>query len=610
MDARGHPRGVQAGSGPGDQPRASPHPPAGSGITRSNSTQSYMTQYPAIRPRDPSMVLNNTPIFHNLAQGHRKENPVSTYNAFAGPNQFNKLKSSLPSISQASDTSKEATKNSIQNTPESFFSSPLAPPKSMYCEHNKLASSKDLKRIKNDALTDTFPRQGNMLHTKPQRLEDKDGFVIPTILPKPPQVKPNFPNDGLNKNTNLSSTSAYDASAKNINLPQDEDDLVDRSFQVIPVAATLLPTPINSLGHTNDMRWVILGSEDAYIRKYDFYASMNGKIPLTQAHRHATVDVCSRSGVLLSYWDNQIYHADPALRPPPSSVEEFDKQFSPVNSLYLHSRALWCLSGLNNGDVNLYTVRHEEGTCHHALKGHKSTVSVIKTLSKETKSVTGAWDKMIKIWDLNTGSCIQDLASHSNQICSINVQPDTSEGMLLSSSVDGRSYIWDLRSGSIDGMQPAIEVPLPPDCPRWTTSSCWDRSGKIVYTGRRNGTIDCVDIRMNRLMRTLKLPQNSGPVSQVLAHPNHNFLLCGSFDNLRMWNLDLQGDDSSAAPSTSLVDQTGFISPYQLIPGHQTGTISQMAIDDSGKYLITTSGSRGWEGTPTNTALFYEIKIM
>ncbi|KAI0226521.1 Transcription factor spt8 [Massospora cicadina] len=459
-------------------------------------------------------------------------------------------------------------------------------------------SGKTLKRLKSELAVGFSTLTRSKLASRGQTWEDKDGFIIPTTLPKHPMTKLNRVGE-LKRRKADPHPASYEAKARSHHSLVDDVDLVDRSFQVIPVAATLLPSPINSLGHSDDMRWVLLGAEDAYIRKYDFFASMNGKLPLTQAHRHATVDVCSRSGVLMSYWDNQVYQPDPTLRPAPSSGEAFDNQFSPAHSLYLHSRALWCLSGLTNGEVNLYTVRHDEGACHHAFKGHTANVSVIKTFDRETKAITGAWDKKIVFWDLHTGANLQELTSHANQICSIHLQPEAAEGMLLTSSVDGRSLLWDLRAGN----------PAAPDCPRWTTSTCFDRAGRIVYTGRRNGTVDGVDIRMNRLARTLRLPPNSGPVSQVLAHPTRNFLLCGSFDNLRVWNLDLNADATGGAFKSAAPEPT-FLSPYQLVPGHQTGTISQMAIDANGKYLITTSGCRGWEGTSTNTALFYEIKIL
>lgn len=421
----------------------------------------------------------------------------------------------------------------------------------------------------------------NPSRTNSQNLEDKDGFVIPTVIPKPFKYTPLSPKNIPIKLENNNTVSGVMNTAEN---PKSsnffDEDLVDRSFHVNPIAATLLPTQINALAYSDDMRWVLLGADDAYIRKYDFFASMNGKISLTMAHRHATVDVCSRSAVILSYWDNEIYQN----KSPGSSQiisNNFEEQFSPVFSLYMHSRALWCLSGLNNGDVNLYTVRHSEGRCHHALRGHRGPVSAIKAFNNETYAATGAWDKKVMIWDLNTGSCIRELTKHKNQICSISSQPGNSDQMLLTTSYDGRSFLWDLREATKEDTRPAIEIASPQDCPPWSTSSCWDREGNIVFTGRRNCTVDGIEVRMNQVSRVLKLPPSSGPVSQVLSHPTRNFLLCGSYDNLRMWNLDLNQDDSSAAPSGTNTENSGYLSPFQLIPGHQTGTLSQM-----GEFLV------------------------
>jgi len=41
---------------------------------------------------------------------------------------------------------------------------------------------------------------------------------------------------------------------------------------------------------TQCMRWVFTGSEDGYVRKYDFFASMNGKTLLTATQRHGQVE--------------------------------------------------------------------------------------------------------------------------------------------------------------------------------------------------------------------------------------------------------------------------------------------------------------------------------
>jgi transcriptional activator SPT8 len=53
-------------------------------------------------------------------------------------------------------------------------------------------------------------------------------------------------------------------------------------------------------GHT-----LLSGGNDGHIRKYDVYASMNGKSMLTQNVRHQFVDGVLRAGVLNAWWANE-----------------------------------------------------------------------------------------------------------------------------------------------------------------------------------------------------------------------------------------------------------------------------------------------------------------
>jgi transcriptional activator SPT8 len=74
--------------------------------------------------------------------------------------------------------------------------------------------------------------------------------------------------------------------------------------------------------------------------------------------------------------------------------------------------------------------------------------------------------------------------------------------------------------------------------------------------------VDEWDFADGRLMRSLKLPLNSGPVSCVTAMPNNRHLLCASVDNMRLWDLHAPTD-------TRMV-------PFQIIAGHHGGVISQI----------------------------------
>jgi transcriptional activator SPT8 len=50
--------------------------------------------------------------------------------------------------------------------------------------------------------------------------------------------------------------------------------------------------------------------------------------------------------------------------------------------------------------------------------------------------------------------------------------------------------------------------------------------------------------------------------------------------------------------------------PFLIIPGHRTGIISQLYIDPTCTFLISTAGNRGWEGAGTEVMLGYEIGVL
>lgn len=77
------------------------------------------------------------------------------------------------------------------------------------------------------------------------------------------------------------------------------------TYDIVPYVAAPQSTSIHAFCSTPCMKWIFTGGQDGYIRKYDWYASINGKVPLTVAQKHPFVDSVTRAGVLLSYWENE-----------------------------------------------------------------------------------------------------------------------------------------------------------------------------------------------------------------------------------------------------------------------------------------------------------------
>lgn len=66
----------------------------------------------------------------------------------------------------------------------------------------------------------------------------------------------------------------------------------------------------------------------------------------------------------------------------------------------VHSEALWALQGTESGGINLVTVRHDEGKCHHVLRKHSAPVSVLRIAPGETAAISGSWDKSVLVCNL------------------------------------------------------------------------------------------------------------------------------------------------------------------------------------------------------------------
>jgi len=86
-----------------------------------------------------------------------------------------------------------------------------------------------------------------------------------------------------------------------------------------------------------------------------------------------------------------------------------------------------------------------------------------------------------------------------------------------------------------------------------------------------------------------------------------------SNDNIRLWNTTLESNftiRSDSEPGFAKPSKLSSVIPFCILPGHHGGTISHISIDPTCKYMITTSGNRGWEGTSTNGCLFYDISAV
>ncbi|KAJ2162633.1 Transcription factor spt8 [Coemansia sp. RSA 552] len=391
-----------------------------------------------------------------------------------------------------------------------------------------------------------------------------------------------------------------------------------RTYDILPTMAFInqvyapgatVNAQVYTVTATANMRWVFTGGDDGYIKKWDFNATVNGKQQLTQGQRHPHVDSVTKAGVLASFWD----HGDTGGADAGTDV------LSPVFSLDVQSEAMWLVSGMRSGRIGLWSVRHDEGRRIALLDKHKKPVSVLRITPDELGLVSGAWDRAVLYWDLNTGKLARAFAGHTSQISAIEFRPTwnyerfkdlqqeppdapapgepldskSAEPVLMTTSIDGQCLLWDVRAPRALPLHCDVPAKTPP----WATAACWSHDGRYIYVGRRNNTVDEYEFGMgSQPVRTLRLPMNSGPVTALATMSNGRSLICASYDNVRMWDLR----DPPAGQRRSTI-------PFQIIPGHHGGTVSAVLVDESSRYMLTTPGTRGWDGSSNAMFLGYEI---
>ena len=113
------------------------------------------------------------------------------------------------------------------------------------------------------------------------------------------------------------------------------------------------------------------------------------------------------------------------------------------------------------------------------LEGHTNIILCIAITPDSKTIVSGSRDKTIKIWNINTGECLNTLKGHSHYVQSIAISPDGKT--LTSGSYDKKIKIWDLTTGDcLHTLQGHLED---------VKSIAISQNGKTIVSGSDDKTI-------------------------------------------------------------------------------------------------------------------------
>jgi len=97
-------------------------------------------------------------------------------------------------------------------------------------------------------------------------------------------------------------------------------------------------------------------------------------------------------------------------------------------------------SGCRDKMVKLWDVT--SGECLQTLRGHSDTVISVSFSPDGTKVASGSSDDTVKLWDVTSGECLQTLKGHFSDVESVSFSPDGTK--VASASWDDTVKLWDV----------------------------------------------------------------------------------------------------------------------------------------------------------------------
>ncbi len=161
----------------------------------------------------------------------------------------------------------------------------------------------------------------------------------------------------------------------------------------------------------------------------------------------------------------------------------------------------------------------------YTLDGHKGSIQTLAFSPDGTMLASGGRDSMIHLWEVDTGNTLLTLTGHDNKITGLAFSPD---GNRLVSASFLVIYIWDVETGQLLTKSQPTTTPM---------NLQFSPNGKIVVSGRHDGTIKLWDAQTLSLLSTFKV--HTDRINGLMFSEDGNTLISASQDGTMIiwdWN--------------------------------------------------------------------------
>ena len=177
------------------------------------------------------------------------------------------------------------------------------------------------------------------------------------------------------------------------------------------------------------------------------------------------------------------WFAKDPYNPGPYLLRTLEGHTDQVNSVSVTPDCRLAVSASADKTLRLWDL--ETGVCLRVLEGHADNVTSVGVTPDGRRAVSASWDYTLQVWDLETGISLRVLEGHAGPVTSVSVTPDGRRAVSCSGDIwgygegdDNSLRVWDLETGSclrvLDGHTNAVvAVSITPDGGR-AVSASWD----------------------------------------------------------------------------------------------------------------------------------------
>uniref|UniRef100_A0A915EII1 Uncharacterized protein n=1 Tax=Ditylenchus dipsaci TaxID=166011 RepID=A0A915EII1_9BILA len=266
-----------------------------------------------------------------------------------------------------------------------------------------------------------------------------------------------------------------------------------------------------------DGEYFVIAGVTKKIKLYDYNAVINQNsnthYPVEQLQCSSKISNVSwnpynKSLLASSDYEGTVQLWDTAVGKATRTLKEHEKrcwtvQFNNVDPHLMASGSddakvkLWCsknhlVFGSADHCVHLYDIRNPSKPLN-IFRGHRKAVSYVKYCN-ESEVVSASTDSNLRVWDVNSGKCLQTMRGHQNEKNFVGLATD---GNHVSISEPLMSFDFALKQLiMLWGQQPALQIPISvANSTDFVSAVCWKKNTNVIVAANSQGTTHILQLQ-------------------------------------------------------------------------------------------------------------------